>query len=121
MKTLLYTIILIAWACTFAWAAPVTLAWDANPEPEVAGYELRYGEVSGQYTSTVQAGKNTTITVPYLAPGKTYYFAVFAYNAAGQKSAPSNEVIHTVPEPVPTAPKKLRIVIDVTIYPTPTP
>jgi hypothetical protein len=40
MKTLLKYIIL-AWACTFAWSAPVTIDWDA--EPDVAYYEVWRG------------------------------------------------------------------------------
>src|SRR6478672_1507975 len=34
------------------------LAWYANPEPDIAGYELRYGESPGLYTSTINVGNN---------------------------------------------------------------
>lgn len=80
----------------FASSSTVTLEWDATTEPDIAGYELRYGESSGNYTSTVQAGNTTTTSVSGLTDGKTYYFAVYAYNTAGLKSAPSNEAMHTV-------------------------
>lgn len=77
-------------------SSTVTLAWDATADPDIAGYELRYGESSGNYTSTVQVGNTTTTSVSGLTEGKTYYFAVYAYNTAGLKSAPSNEAMHSV-------------------------
>ncbi|MGL4400085.1 MAG: Ig-like domain-containing protein [Luteolibacter sp.] len=77
-------------------ASSVTLGWDANTEPDITGYELRYGESSGNYTSTTQAGKTTEALVSNLVEGKTYYFAVFAFNTSGLASAPSNEIAHQV-------------------------
>ncbi len=80
-------------AAAHATGAPsVTLAWDANPEPDIAGYELSYGESPGNYSSVVNAGNNTTAAVSGLTEGKTYYFAVSAYNSEGLKSPPSQEI-----------------------------
>jgi hypothetical protein len=79
-------------------AAPtVTLAWDGNPEPDIAGYRLNYGTTSGAPTQTLEVGNNTTVTVSGLSYATTYYFTVVAYNTAGMVSAPSNEVSHTTP------------------------
>ena len=50
-------------------ASDVSLEWDANTEPELGGYELRYGTESGNYTSTVDVGNVTTHTVTGLAAG----------------------------------------------------
>jgi hypothetical protein len=83
------------------------LAWDATTEPDVAGDELRYGESSGNYTSSVRAGKTTTASVSGLVAGRTYDFAVYAYTAGGLKSAPSNEAVHSVAPPINTAPSAI--------------
>ncbi len=102
-------------ACVFAaihasGAPSVTLAWDANAEPDIAGYELSYGVSSGVYTSTADAGLSTTIEVGGLTEGKTYYFVVSAYSTGGLKSLPSSQVSYTVPpnDPPPnTAPSAI--------------
>jgi F5/8 type C domain/Bacterial Ig domain/Fibronectin type III domain/Putative Ig domain len=73
-------------------AATATLAWDPNPESDIAGYLLSYGESPGNYSKTIDAGNNTTTEVTDLIQGKTYYFAVSAYNRAGTKSLPSTEI-----------------------------
>ena len=44
------------------------------------------------YTKVVDVGDQTTCTVANLDAGKTYYFAVIAYNTAGYTSNYSNEV-----------------------------
>jgi hypothetical protein len=75
----------------------VDLAWNANPEPDVAGYRLRYGTTSGIYTNTVDAGSSLSATATGLDGGTTYYFTVVAYNTSGQTSPNSGEVAYTVP------------------------
>ena len=72
-------------------ANSVTVAWDRNPEPDVAGYTLFYGTQSGQYSVSIQAGNVTQITLPSLPDG-TYFFAVQAYNASGFASPLSGEI-----------------------------
>ncbi len=78
-------------------AASVTLAWDANSEPDLAGYILRWGTASGNYTAQTNLATVTTNTVSGLAAGTTYHFAVSAYNTSGLESGPSAEVVYTVP------------------------
>lgn len=70
----------------------VTLAWDQSPSPEVTGYRIYYGATSGNYSNSVVVGNVTTNTVPGLASGVTYYFAVTAYDANGVESTFSNEI-----------------------------
>jgi hypothetical protein len=70
----------------------VTLAWNASTNSRVTGYNVYYGQASGQYTSSVDAGSNLTATVTGLTPGITYYFAAQAYNANGDESPFSSEV-----------------------------
>jgi hypothetical protein len=76
----------------YASAQSVTLAWDANTEPQVAGYRVYYGTSSGSYTQNIDAGNNTTATVSGLDVSQDYYFAVRAYDNTGGMSPFSAEV-----------------------------
>jgi hypothetical protein len=75
----------------------VTLAWDPVASSLLAGYRLYHGAQSRTYTSVMDVGNVTTNTVPGLASGQTYYFAVTAYDSSGLESDFSNEVSYTVP------------------------
>jgi hypothetical protein len=75
-----------------SYAAQVTVAWDPETDPNVAGYKVYYGTASRSYQYNNDAGKNTTSTVSNLQTGTTYYFAVTAYNATGIESGYSAEV-----------------------------
>jgi hypothetical protein len=78
-------------------AQSVTLAWDANSEPNIADYVLRYGKKEGTPTKSVSVGNTTIATVSDLDDGTTYYFTVIARNTLGMESAPSNEASYTTP------------------------
>jgi Bacterial Ig domain len=70
----------------------LTLSWDANQEPDVAGYILYYGDASGHYTNSIDVGNVTTTIASNLVDGVSYFFTVTAYNTSRLESAPSNEV-----------------------------
>jgi hypothetical protein len=72
----------------------LTLTWDPSPSPDVAGYHLYYGAVSGDYTNNIVMSDVTTMTVSGLSSGVTYYFAITAVGADGQESDFSNEVAY---------------------------
>lgn len=74
-----------------------TLEWDPNSESDLAGYRMYVGTASGEYGEPIDVGLTTTYTVTGLLPGRTYYFAVTAYNTSGLESGKSNEVSYTVP------------------------
>jgi hypothetical protein len=76
-------------------AADITLEWDPNPEPDIAGYKIYYGFGSRDYSEVVDVGNWTTCTIGDLESGVTYYFAVTAYNTSGYESGYSNEVSYT--------------------------
>ena len=84
----------LAWLtlCGVANAATLTLAWNPNPEPDIAGYVLYWGTQSGVYTSNSNVGNVTMKQVTGLADATVYYFAVKAYNTAGLMSGYSSEV-----------------------------
>jgi hypothetical protein len=76
----------------------ITLAWDANTEPDLAGYTVYSGTNSHQYIKSNYVGKVTTNTPAGLVSGVTYYFAITARNTAGLESPFSNEI--SVQQPV---------------------
>lgn len=78
-------------------AADVGLAWNANPETDIAKYRLSYGTSSGQYTQVKEVGRDTRTLVTNLEAGRTYYFAVSAVNYAGMQSDLSAEVSYQTP------------------------
>jgi hypothetical protein len=77
-------------------AATITIGWDRNPESNIAGYVVSYGTATGAYSQTVDVGQATTWTLT-VSDGRTYYFAVQAYNTVGQRSGYSNEAAGAAP------------------------
>jgi len=75
----------------------ITLAWNPDADPSVAGYALYYGTASHDYSTRIDAGTNITASVSNLLQGPTYYFAATAYDTNGVESPPSNEVSYNVP------------------------
>ena len=73
-------------------AAEVNLAWDANTEPDVAGYRVYYGLGSRNYDHILDVGSSTSCVVTGLEQGRTYFFAATAVNTANIESDFSNEV-----------------------------
>ena len=85
-------------------AEQVTLAWDPSTGGDVGGYRLHYGPNSGDYTSNIDVGTQTSYTVTGLSAGTTYYFAVSAYDSANTtESSYSNEVSTTTAAAAPVA------------------
>jgi hypothetical protein len=112
MKHALYVcaaVLGITLAAATADAATITIGWDRNTEPNIAGYVVSYGTASGSYNQTVDVGQATTWSLT-VNDGRTYYFAVQAYNTAGQRSGYSNEAagaaaITSGPVPGASAPR----------------
>lgn len=85
-----------------AGAKDITLAWDKNPEPDVAGYKVYYkaessaapldGWGANEGDSPIVVGDLTTAKITGLMTSQTYYFAVSAYDTAGYESELSNIV-----------------------------
>jgi hypothetical protein len=92
-------LLLMVLCATPSLASSVTLAWDANTEPDLAGYVVHYGTQPGTYTNSTDVGNRITWTVSNLTAGHSYYFVVRAYNTSGLTSAPSQEVSTFIPLP----------------------
>jgi hypothetical protein len=79
----------------------LTIAWDPNAEPDVAGYRVHIGTQPGAYSIVTDAGSRTSLTVPNLTEGQRYFFTVTAYSSVGVASEPSGEISAVVPTLVP--------------------
>jgi hypothetical protein len=76
---------------TLTWTPPTSNA-NGTPLTDLAGYFVYYGTASRNYSNNIPIGMVTTYTISNLTNGLTYYFAVTAYDTAGNQSAYSNEV-----------------------------
>ena len=82
--------------------AKVRFTWQPNAEPDLAGYKLYAGTISGVYVGSVDVGRTTTFELFGLVRGTTYYFALTAYNTAGLESDFTSELSYHVPMLVET-------------------
>jgi len=93
------------------WAGSATVSWNANTEPDLAGYRIYYGtsprtgtnpgSATTQplpkcglcgYSSSVTVGNVRTYTFSSLTNSATYYFSVSAYDTSNNESAFSVQV-----------------------------
>jgi len=79
-------------APAYAQAPPVTLAWDGNPEPSVAGYIVYVGNASGSYGEQYDVGDQTSFAYTRVSAGRPYYFAVAAYTPGREVGERSEEI-----------------------------
>ena len=106
---IIFAIITIAFfAPGIASAADVTLAWDANTETDLAGYNIYYDTSSGDhyYGTGADQGdspitvliedlddeQNPEFTITGLDDDQDYYLALTAFDSEGNESGYSNEV-----------------------------
>jgi len=92
----------------------VTFRWDANTEPDLAGYRLYQTTSEGVYTygegnqvAVISAGVET-VTLETVPDG-TFFWVLTAYDLQGNESGPSNEVSATLDSVAPGAPTILNI------------
>jgi len=76
-------------------AESTNLVWQLSDDPKVAGYFVYYSEKSGFYIRRNDVGKTNHKEFMNLTKGKTYYFAITAYDDAGRESDYSDEVYAT--------------------------
>ena len=98
-------------------AQSVSLSWDADPAPSVAGYYLYRGTSSGHYAIKTDVGLNTVITISGLPSGTTNYFVVRGYNASRSESPPSNEAWFVAPSGNGATSPSLTVLNPATGYP----
>ena len=84
----------------------VFLHWQANTESDVAGYRVYKSPCSSGSScpyDLVGATTGTSFTVSGLNNGQTRYYAVAAYDRAGNESDLSYNDVYDTPEAVPAA------------------
>lgn len=82
----------------------LTVLWNPNSESDLAGYKVYYGTAPRDYGTVVDVGNVTSYQVDGLTEGVRYYFAVTAYDLAGNESDYSKEASAVVGENDPTEP-----------------
>lgn len=96
MKKYLWTFILVslmlAGMVTQAFAGSITVTWDANTEPDLAGYNLYYDTDGVPYDHKIDVGNVTQYTIEGLAPG-VYHIACTAYDTSNLESDYSEEAV----------------------------
>jgi hypothetical protein len=108
-------IIMAAVAAAAHAASDVTLVWDPNTDPDLAGYKIYWGTASRTYTNNVDVGNVTTYTIKGLPDG-VVYFAATAYDKQKLESPYSNEVSISLDSTPPAYPRNLKAVsVKVTI------
>ncbi len=73
-------------------AGGLVVVWDANTEPDVAGYKIYYGTAPSTYTQVIDVGNKTSHLIDNLQEGVTYYLVVTAYDQTGNESLPCAEL-----------------------------
>jgi predicted phage tail protein len=88
--------------------ATASLTWDPSPDAaagKVTGYKFYYStqsftslpaNVSSNPAFTIVTSATTTISLPNLIAGQTYFMTVTAFNAT-EESVPANILVYTVP------------------------
>lgn len=112
LSTILGSICGIFLLVNSAFAFTVRLAWDANTEPDLAGYRVYVSQESGVYdpNNFYEVGLDgyAGFTIPdEFVDGVMHYFVVTAYDLADQESGYSNEVYSyggAVDDPPPSSP-----------------
>lgn len=104
-----------------ALAGDIKIAWDANTETDLAGYNVYYGTVARTgvdpkvcnmcgYIAKVPLAKVVTYTLTGLTVGTTYWISLTAFNTSGVESIFSNEVNGPAKNYVAPGAPALRIV-----------
>lgn len=98
MKNILFLFVLFVVGCTCNNGDKdefvLTATWNGNSESDLAGYSLHYGLKSRAYDNEIRiAAPDTSVVIKGLDSTLTYYFALTAFDTAGNESAFSKEMV----------------------------
>jgi hypothetical protein len=93
LRSLVVVFAAVMAAARVAAAGQILLAWNANTEPDIAGYIVQYQPVGASSWTSVNVGNVTQYPFNTPAPGVAYDLRVIAYNTSGLQSAPSAIVV----------------------------
>ena len=117
--------LIIAFFLSHATAAQVTVAWDANPEADLAGYKIYYktGSSGPPYDGIEASEGQSPITIPLaelgdpaspeytlhgLSDTERTFSVVSAYDTEGNESGYSNEVVYDPMSPLGIPPLDIK-------------
>ena len=88
-------LVLFVFLCcsSLAGAAVVTLTWQPNTEPDLAGYKIYYGSQSRSYDHVLDVGKTNSYSLSLPDLSHSQYVALTAYDQARNESAYSQEIV----------------------------
>ena len=122
MKKLLYiAIYVLCFGVNICFSAEVIFKWDANTEPDLAGYNLYQSNTSNGQVLGVGAIKMTCAPAEpktctqYTHKGLldgTYYWKATAFDLDGNESGFSDEVSLTIDTKAPGAPQSFTVTIN---------
>lgn len=107
-----FIILLLSIVATNAATNKVTVAWDANPEPDISEYRIYYGITDSGTTNSIAVGTTTQGDVLPLWGGLEYWFYVTAKNTAGLESDPSTVLFYETPAIKPYTPTGLVLTFE---------
>jgi len=129
MKKLLLVVLFSLFFAGSAFGYEIRFAWNANTEPDLAGYKLYWGTTSGNYTQSIDLGPIQPesdgdvryVTSQEFTLGTVLFFAVTAYDneEPSLESGYSNEVfadgVSGLPPISPTLGIEQIIIININI------
>ncbi|MBN1423800.1 fibronectin type III domain-containing protein [Candidatus Fermentibacteria bacterium] len=77
----------------------VRLSWEPSPDYDTAGYGVYWNDTAGGYYTRIATTTATSYYVGSLSNGRTYYFAVDAFDRCGNSSDLSYETVFDTPRP----------------------
>ena len=116
MKKFIITLAMLLCIPMLAWGQSVSFMWDANTEPDLAGYRIYMHTGGGSYDYTTPVIECTSVgaSVTGLVEGETYSFVLRAFDTENLESGSSNELTWYEPYPYegvpPANPTTLRFV-----------
>ena len=114
MRKALFTLLFIFVTAIASYSATnVSFEWDANTEPDLAGYNIYQSDISGVYDiskliGTVDKADCCQFTKDGVPDG-TWFWVATAFDTSGNESAYSNEVTDTLNTEPPAPPQNLSI------------
>jgi hypothetical protein len=93
---LLFVMLTMLLSASIAYCLDLSFAWDANTEPDLAGYRIFYREKGQNYDYDTPAwqGTQTTATLYNLDDNATYFFVSRAYDIYDNESENSVELLY---------------------------
>ena len=109
MKRLLTVAIILMASAGVAWAASILFTWDANTEPDMAGYRLYKQNATGVYDPAdalvTVPFPNTNVSLPNQpADGIEYCWVLTAFDTSGNESGPSEPACTIIADTTPPGP-----------------